>query len=107
MAPVGTFVCTLEIGDNIFEGIQIAVVQTSAPPLIGMNVLAHPSVEMIEISKSPPQINFHRVNSNSESFNHKVPTSFRIPSESYITEKVLNEASEDEIKKVQLDLKMN
>ena len=33
---VGTFVCDINIGDGVFKGVQISVVDTNAPPLLGV-----------------------------------------------------------------------
>ena len=106
--PVGLFVCDIEIGDGVFEGVEVSVVDTNAPPLLGMNLMAHPSVQKLEIYRSQPKLVFNRVKQNSESYTHTVPTSFRNPSESYvISPKVFKVATKEEIDTIQSELSID
>ena len=104
--PVGTFVCDIEVGDGVFESVEVSVVNTGAPPLLGMNLIAHPSVQKSEIYRSPPKLVFQRTKLNSPDYTHTVPVSLRNPSESYIiSTKVFEGAKNEEIEAIESDLK--
>ena len=106
--PVGLFVCDIEIGDGVFEGVEVSVVDTKAPPLLGMNLMAHPSVQTLEIHRSQPKLVLTRVNKNSECYTHTVPTSFRNPSESYvISSNLFKVATKNEIDEIQSKLSVD
>ena len=81
LEPVGTFECNVDFNGQVFNSIQINVVKTRAPPLIGMNILAHPSVQRVEFTRNPPEITFHRVNPDSTPFTGTIPVSIRNPEE--------------------------